>query len=103
MECEGWGLGVRVGSRGRCSHASYLVRVSNVEWLSRLSHVTDDAASEGHSDLVVALRHLDGGAVVDVEQLAHQTLAAVALLDQEERAAVGVEEDADVLQDLVAQ
>ena len=81
-----------------------LVSVGNVDRSAGLGDVSDDAAAPRHSPFLgVALADRRAGA--DVEQLADQArlVGVGAPLHEEQRAAVGGQQEADVLEDLVRQ
>lgn len=84
----------------------HLVRVGNVDRLSVLGDIPDDALSPRHLHLVGvegAGGGSDGGARVHVEELGHQRPLVRGSLHQEKRAPVRVHQDAHVDQYLVAE
>lgn len=99
------------GSRGQQSAGSlpgsYLVGVGDVDRLSVLRHVADDALAPGHLHLVAVLGGAAGQqrrAGVHVEELGDQALlAGGGPLHEEEGAPVGVHHEADEDEDLVAE
>lgn len=86
---------------------SYLVGVGDVDGLSVLRHVADDALAPGHLHLVAVLGGAAGqqrGAGVHVEELGDQALLAGGRpLHEEEGPPVGVHHEADEDEDLVAE
>lgn len=86
---------------------SYLVGVGDVDGLSVLRHVADDALAPGHLHLAAVLGGAAGqqrGAGVHVEELGDQALLAGGRpLHEEQRAPVGVHHEADEDEDLVAE
>ena len=82
--------------------STHLTGLCDVHRLARLRHVTEDTLAPWDPYYIIARPRGDAvGARVDVEHLRHETSPLFVALDEEERAAVSVEQDADVDEDPV--